>query len=234
MTLSQNRIPIAVLLAGSLVFAIGACSSDTAGSVVKVTGTNDGCVAAESVINAGTTDFEFTNRADKISELYVLRSNGDIVGEVENVTTGITRTLTADLVAGGYTLKCRPGQAGDGFTADITVTGEGGTATKAPDRTLTFDAVDFHYTDLDLDTVTSGESIRFEMTNSGTQEHEFEVLDPGGNPVGEIAAVKPGATGGATIRFETAGEYSFQCILVDPATGHTHDVLGMKGTFTVT
>jgi len=233
MTVSLKRISLAALLAGCLVLSAGACSDDTAGATLDVTGTNDGCDPAMDVLDAGTTDVEFTNEADKISELYVLRSNGDIVGEVENVTTGTKRTLTVDLVAGEYTLRCRPGQTGDGVTSVITVAGEGGTAAGAPDRTLTFEAVDFQYTDLDLSEVTVGETIRFDMTNSGTEEHEFEVLDPDGNAIGEVAAVEPGGTGGATITFDAPGDYSFQCILVNQASGQPHSMLGMKGTFSV-
>jgi len=44
---------------------------------------------------------------------------------------------------------------------------------------LTFDAVDFQYTDLDLFEVTVGETIRFDMTNSGTEEHETAPFDVG-------------------------------------------------------
>ena len=38
---------------------------------------------ADTQLEAGKIDFEFTNRADDISELYVLRASGDVVGEVE-------------------------------------------------------------------------------------------------------------------------------------------------------
>ena len=46
--------------------------------------------------------------------------------------------------------------------------------------------------------------------------------------------IEPGASGGATITFEEAGAYTYQCILVDAATGKPHDELGMTGTMTVT
>lgn len=231
--MSLKSILVAVLVTTSLTLLAGACSSDAAGTTVEVTGTNDGCAPAQDLLDAGTIDFEFTNEADKVSELYVLRSNGDIVAEVENVTTGTSRTLTVDLVAGDYTLRCRPGQTGDGLTSDVTVTGTGGTAAEEPDRTITFEAVDFRYTDLDLNDITAGDTIRFEMTNSGTEEHEFEVLGPDGDPIGEVAAVEPGETAGATITFDTPGDYGFQCILKDTTSGNTHSMLGMKGTFTV-
>ncbi len=50
--------------------------------------------------------------------------------------------------------------------------------------------------------ITAGETIRFEMTNSGDQAHEFEVLLPDGEALGEVAAIEPGEEGGATMTFD--------------------------------
>ena len=163
----------------------------------------------------------------------MLRENDDIVGEVENVGPGTSRTLTVDLSAGEYRARCKPGQEGDGITTEFTVSGSGGAEQAAPDRTIRFDAVDFHYEDLDLDGIAKGDTIRFEMTNSADQPHEFEVLDPSGEAVGEVAAVAPGETGGATITFAEAGTYRYQCILVDEASGKKHTDLGMEGELDV-
>lgn len=214
--------------------ALASCSSDAADVTVNVTGTNESCSMSAEELDAGTIGFEFTNEADDVNELYVVQANGDVVGEVENVTTGTTRTLTADLVAGDYLVRCKPGQSGDGIESSFRVVGDGGTAQAAPDRTITLEAVEFRYPDLNLDGIVAGETIRFEMTNAGTQPHEFEVLDPDGNAIGEVAALEPGASGGATMTFESPGVYRYQCILVDENTGDEHSELGMKGTFEVT
>lgn len=96
-----------------------------------------------------------------------------------------------------------------------------------------FDALDFRYDDLDLSGITTGTTIRFVMTNSGTQPHEFEVLAPDGVAIGEVEAVAPGETGGATLTFESPGRYTFQCILIDPNSNQEHTMLGMIGTFEV-
>lgn len=229
------RAPIAAL-AGTLaaLLALTSCSGGgSADSTVKVTGTDTTCELAETELQAGEIDFEFTNEGKKVSELYVLRENEDIVGEVENVGPGTSRTLTADLAAGEYKARCKPGQSGKGITKEFTVTGEGGAAQKEADRTITFDSVDFAYEQLDLTDVVAGETIRFEMTNTADQPHEFEVLDPQDVAIGEVAAVDPGKEGGATITFDEPGTYTFQCILVDEATGKKHTMLGMKGTFEV-
>lgn len=98
---------------------------------------------------------------------------------------------------------------------------------------MAFQSVEFRYPDLDLDDIVAGETIRFEMTNVGSQPHEFEVLDPDGSPIGEVASTDPKANRGATMVFESPGVYSFQCILVDENTGKEHSELGMKGTVEV-
>jgi plastocyanin len=228
-----RRLAAALTAALLAVAGLSACSTEKADASVAVTGTDDACEIAEDRLDAGRVAFEFTNEADDISELYVLRDNGDVVSEVENVTTGTRRTLTVDLAAGDYEVRCKPGQTGDGYSSPFEVTGEGGEAQAEPDRQVDVTAVDFAYPGLDIGKVTSGQTLRFEMTNDGTQQHEFEVLGPDGEAVGEVAAMDPGATGGATITLSEPGEYRYQCILVDPATKQPHTELGMTGTFQV-
>jgi uncharacterized cupredoxin-like copper-binding protein len=210
-----------------------ACSTKAADTTAKVTGTDDGCEITPDVLDAGSIDFEFTNRAAKVNELYVVNAAGDVMGEIENITTGTSRTLTADLTKGDYKVRCKPGQTGDGIESSFTVTGDGGTAQAAPDRTIAFKAVDFTYEELDLTGISAGTTVRFEMANAGTQAHEFEVLDPSGEAVGEVASMEPGASGGATITLVQPGQYTYQCILEDPATGKEHTELGMIGNFEV-
>ncbi|MCP5025470.1 MAG: hypothetical protein GY929_04220 [Actinomycetia bacterium] len=226
----RTTIGIAAITASVL---LSACSVGSADSSAEVTGTDSACTINTEELSAGKIDFEFTNTASDVSELYVLRANGDVVSEVENVTTGTKRTLTVDLAAGEYQVRCKPGQTGDGFSSSFTVTGEGGTAQAAPDRSITFDAIDFSYEDLDLSGIAPGDTIRFQMTNKGAQPHEFEVLDPEGEGLGEVAALEAGDVGGATITFPTEGLYTYQCILIDPETNEPHTALGMIGTFEV-
>jgi uncharacterized cupredoxin-like copper-binding protein len=225
------RCALTVLVAVTV--GLGACSDSSGGTKVAVTGTDDSCEIEETTLSAGKLTFVFTNEAGEVNELYVLKANGDVVSEVENVTTGTSRELSVDLAAGDYKVRCKPGQVGDGFDTDFEVTGEGGATQAEADRTITFSAIDFDYPDLDVSGITTGETIRFEMTNDGEQPHEFEVLGPDGQALGEIAAMEPGASGGATLTFEQADAYTYQCILVDPETGKPHDELGMTGTFTV-
>lgn len=220
---------LAATVAGLLLVS---CSTESADVTVGVTGTDDACTIERDVIDAGKVGFEFRNESSEVNELYVLKANGDTLGEVENVTTGTKRTLTVDLVAGDYLVRCKPGMTGDGFESKFTAVGEGGTE-KVADREITFDAVDFDYENLDTGGIAAGVTIRFEMTNRGHQPHEFEVLDPDDEPIGEIAGTDPGGSGGATMTFESPGVYTYQCILIDPDTGKPHTELGMTGTFEV-
>jgi iron uptake system EfeUOB component EfeO/EfeM len=118
----MNRLIVtaALIVAGA---SLASCSSSDPSAVsVAVTGTNDACQAATTTVKSGPVNFEFTNQADAVNELYVLKADGSIVSEVENVTTGTTRSLQVELGVGAYTLQCKPGQTGDGFLATIEAT----------------------------------------------------------------------------------------------------------------
>ena len=229
---SRPRLLALTLLAATTI-GLANCSSSAGGQEFKVTGSDDACVIGQTTLPAGKLDLVFTNEADDVNELYVLTASGDVVSEVENVTTGTSRTLSVDLPAGEYQIRCKPGQTGDGFTSPFAVSGNGGAKQAEAERTITFEATDFTYTGLDLTGIEPGDTIRFEMANRGAQAHEFEVLDPTGEALGEIGAMNPDDTGGATLTFDRPGTYSYQCILVDPQTGKRHSMLGMKGTFEV-
>ena len=229
--MSPRRAVLAAPIVALL--ALSACSTESADSTVAVTGTNDACDMDIDIVDAGKVGFEFVNDSNDVNELYVLQANGDTLGEVENVTTGTSRTLTVDLVAGDYLVRCKPGQTGDGFESTFTVTGKGGTAQAEADREIALRSTDFTYENLDLASITTGDTIRFAMNNVGEQAHEFEVLDPSGEPIGEVAATDPGESGGATMTFTSPGVFTYQCILVDSATGKPHTELGMIGTFDV-
>jgi plastocyanin len=110
---------------------------------------------------------------------------------------------------------------------------DGATSQAEPDREIAFDAVDFQYENLDLGSIADGDTIRFVMQNGGEQRHEFEVIDPNGEPIGEVEATDAGESGNATMTFTAPGVYTYQCILVDPETDQPHTELGMTGTFDV-
>lgn len=68
-------------------------------------------------------------------------------------------------------------------------------------------------------------SVTFAIANAGTENHEFEVMQ-GETSLGKLEPFGPGTTKTLTVTL-AAGEYTFVCRL------NGHDILGMKGTLTV-
>jgi iron uptake system component EfeO len=123
------RLPLAGVLVGLLAgtAALAACSSSDGGSggsaPITVTGTDTACTPATTQVPAGTVVFRLENKGSRVNELYVLRPDGTIAGERENVGPGTSADLTVELPAGSYTLQCKPGMTGDGIRTAITATG---------------------------------------------------------------------------------------------------------------
>jgi plastocyanin len=212
-----------------------ACGGTKADTTIAVTGTDTKCGVADTSLSAGNIRFNLTNDGKKTTELYVLGDKDRIIDEVENVSPGMTRALDVNLKAGTYTLACKPGQTGDGIRQQITVTGTGGktgAAAAKADRTIDVDATEYTFTFSETPTIAKGEAIEFELSNKGKERHEFEVLGPDGEAIGEIEGIKPTQKEEAVFDFAEAGTYTYQCLL-KTADGREHDTLGMKGTFEV-
>jgi uncharacterized cupredoxin-like copper-binding protein len=219
----------AVALSFIALTSLAACSSSNSKDAVRVTATDSACTPAEVAFTAGKTTFEVKNEGSKVTELYVYGEGDSVVGEVENVGPGTSRTLSVNLKAGTYQLACKPGQTGSGIRSDIKVEGKGGaqgggalTAT----REVAVRTVDYAF-ELPDPQLKTGEVIKFELTNAGKATHEFEVLDPDGKAIGEVEGTAPGAKGQATMAFTKPGTYTYQCELED------HHQRGMHGSFTV-
>jgi iron uptake system component EfeO len=90
--------------------------------------------------------------------------------------------------------------------------------------TVAVEAKEYSFTPSTI-SVPAGE-VTFQVKNSGTEEHEFEIFQ-GETVVDEIEGLVPGLTLDLTVPL-TAGEYQFKCLL------NGHDQLGMTGTLTVT
>ncbi len=101
----------------------GTAAADSAGTVITVTSTDDACDLSATSAPAGRLAFDVTNEGSKPTEFYLYSDGEDIVGEVEDIGPGLTRTLTLDdVVEGDYVTACKPGMTGDGIRADFTVT----------------------------------------------------------------------------------------------------------------
>jgi iron uptake system component EfeO len=95
--------------------------SDSSGAThVAVTISDNGCDPAQLTVAAGKVAFDVTNDGSaSVTEFYVLETNDDIVGEVENVIPGQKKTLTLNLDEGEYLTKC---PNGDPEKGKLTVT----------------------------------------------------------------------------------------------------------------
>lgn len=68
-------------------------------------------------------------------------------------------------------------------------------------------------------------TVTFRITNTGNETHEFEILQ-GETVIDEVENIVPGISRDLTLTMQP-GEYTFVCVL------NAHDVLGMKGTLTI-
>ena len=195
----------------TLATLVSCADTDTAGAI-KVIGTANACTPEKTEFTSGKLTFTFRNDAPEVSELYVLTTDLDVKGEVENVPTGQERTLNVDLPSGDYELNCKPGMTGDGFSTKFTVTG--GTAGSATDTTIPADSpeIDVKLTATGCDptsfTATAG-AVKFDVTNTTTDRAEFEVVsDPPGFLDEQF--VEPSATKAIGMAL-VAGKYKVFC-----------------------
>lgn len=117
-----------------------------------------------------------------------------------------------------------------GTTATTTVEEETpGFPESEADTVLEYKLVDYAF---EGPSTAKGPKVYFEAENEGTQEHELEVLDPDGEPVGEIEAFPPGGTSEPLAVELEPGTYTLQC-LVETPEGKVHKDLGMVADLTV-
>lgn len=123
----MNRT-VSVLVAGLALGSLTACADkvdESQSTNFTVAATDDTCTVSGAEATTGTSTFEVTNNGEKTTEFYVYTSGGRVVGEVENIGPGATRKLVVQITdPGDYTLTCKPGMVGDGFSQTLKVTGE--------------------------------------------------------------------------------------------------------------
>ncbi len=151
-----------------------AASSSSGGQTVQVNLTNEGCDPPAINATSGKTTVKVTNKdAGGVTEFEVL--DGDhVIGEVENVVPGLTRTFSMDLQPGTYTTSCPGGTKNPKGT--LTVTGAA-SATATPSGPLT--TVDVTEKDFSIaPSVASGPSgnFTFDISNEGPTTHEFVIV----------------------------------------------------------
>ena len=85
-----------------------ASSSNSSGGTsndgnISVTSTDTACKLSATETKAGKVTFKVKNEGTKVTEFYVLGSDGlRIISEVENIGPNLTRELVVDLPEGSY------------------------------------------------------------------------------------------------------------------------------------
>ena len=218
------RIATAVAL---VMLAATACGRTGGEPTVEVRSTASACTTDTARIDAGPTTFRVVNAGARVTELYIRRPSGEVVGEVENVGPGTSRTLSVALAPGRYDVVCKPGQTGSGITQAITVRGRLAETTTIPGQpAIQLVARGYRYIGT-VDGLHAGDRVRLSLRNDDPMDHELELFGPDGTKLGEIGPTRPGATGTATFRLPSAGRYRYRCGISD------HEQRGMSGTFVV-
>ncbi|HEX6681273.1 MAG TPA: iron uptake system protein EfeO [Candidatus Limnocylindrales bacterium] len=107
---------------------LAACGKDPApstaqGGPIAVKATDTVCEVARNENAAGTVTFSVKNDGNKVTEFYVYAAGDRVMGEVENITPGLTRELRVELAAGTYETACKPGMVGRGIRGAFKVSG---------------------------------------------------------------------------------------------------------------
>ena len=134
---------LAGLAAAAPLIAVAGCGGDagtgsgdqSGDGPIAVTATDTECDVAVTEAPAGTVEFEITNQGTKVTEFYLYAEGDRIMGEVENIGPGLSRTFHVEVSEGGtYQTACKPGMVGDGIRADFVVTGDAGSSQDADQK----------------------------------------------------------------------------------------------------
>lgn len=108
----------ALAAVGVASIALSGCVAKTdvaASDSLTVTSTDSSCDVSAASATSGTVSFDVANESSQVTEFYLLASDGlRIVGEVENIAPGASRTLTVVAQPGDYFTLCKPGMVGEG------------------------------------------------------------------------------------------------------------------------
>lgn len=126
--MNRSRILGAVCATSITALTLAGCVANTpgGGGALTVNSTDAACEVSTATATSGTLAFDVTNNGSKVTEFYLLADDGlRIVGEVENIAPGASRTLTVLTQPGKYFTLCKPGMVGEGVgRAAFSVSGE--------------------------------------------------------------------------------------------------------------
>jgi len=90
--------------------------------------------------------------------------------------------------------------------------GSAGDATAA--RTVEVTAKEYSF-NRDPGTIAAGDTIEFDVSNTGMLDHSMEVLSSAGSSLGKTSRIKPGESAAVTVTFDDAGQYRLICDVDD-------------------
>jgi iron uptake system component EfeO len=121
----SRHIPTFSLVTLLLIFG-GCASTNDVTTNIDVVSTDNTCEVAPTAAPVGSIEFSVRNDGSDVTEFYLYADDGTtVVGEVENVGPGLTRSLVVQPDPGSYVTACKPGMSGDGIRGDFHVTTEG-------------------------------------------------------------------------------------------------------------
>jgi len=98
--------------------------SPSAPAPVTVKASDSACELSATSGTSGANAFQITNNGTKVTEFYVYGEGDRVMGEVENISPGLSRKLIVQLAEPGtYQTACKPGMVGDGIRGEFKVTG---------------------------------------------------------------------------------------------------------------
>ncbi len=128
------KTPLLALTCSALALTLSACgltepnapANSGGDGEITVTSTADACDLSAVEVGSGNLAFRVKNEGTEVTEFYLYASDGlRIVGEIENVSPGLTRDLVVRATPGEYITACKPGMAGKGIRSEFTVTESG-------------------------------------------------------------------------------------------------------------
>jgi iron uptake system component EfeO len=139
----------AVVLTMVAAVALAACGSDDSDAsspserrgtkAVAVKLVDSGCGKPTYAVKAGKVTFQADNATERDAEFEILAPGPSIVAEKDPIPAGTSATLTVNLPAGEYELRCALGS--DTTTSTLSVSGQGGVAKLKVDQAALNDAV---------------------------------------------------------------------------------------------
>lgn len=124
------RTSAAFAAAGVAALALTGCVANNQdgenGDAITVDASDSDCAVSAAEATSGTLAFDVTNGGAEVTEFYLLADDGlRIIGEVENIAPGASRTLTVTAQPGDYVTLCKPGMVGEGVgRAGFAVSGD--------------------------------------------------------------------------------------------------------------